>query len=810
MILRSHTIIFAALAACTLAAAPAMAPAEEGGMIRIPDLTAVDETAPASGNIDVVAGEMDLPSAAAARMQFHRPATGPVPVAVEAREPILSPLLSPMPILPGQTRLRLQGEFPEAEFTLFLPQGTPRGQLVLDHESGVDVLPDRSSMEVFVNDVSVGTFPLGKSSGDAPDSLAVPSNVWLPGANRVRIALSQVHRIYCGPEAAFDLWTDLDLATSGALIDERPMISGSADFVAAVARDAVAGRAIELRDPGGIAEGVAATLDIAAYRLGQMVGGHTLRYAESSGWPVVAAPAEDDATAGAKDTTDGGEAAPEGPSHARITLIHRGALAIDDGRPDMEFRRAGDGAEVLVLRLDPQSSNQHVDAALGVAFDELMAHAREDAPGPSPTSGLSVGAGTLMRPGGPVRLSDLGMQTIRTSSHYFHRSQVFTLPRDWLILTAQKAVLHLDYAYARKLPDEAKLLIKVNGETVRLLPLVDEGGVLIEQFPVKFAANLLREGPNLLQFEALIPGAPSDFACPENAFPKLEIRGSTTLTVPASPRMRVPDLRGATAALRAGNLDLASSGAADLSMADRLSLVTALGMPSEGAAHLTVLSADALPRLPMGDYSFSPLALRDVLTKSPIVELPLPAYDARIGEVPDDSPFIGPVAGSESPRTARLAGLFGQAVGTVAANVAAVQARLLPDADADADAWLDAQRGQAILLQLDVTRPDRLWLVLGPRTDFAHVAARLAAGRRSIAGPNGQMAVLGHDDTWRSWADSRRMPELRERLTLANFRQVAGNYASWRPLYFTAALFGVALVFAALALRLVVLTRRPD
>ncbi|MBJ3763618.1 cellulose biosynthesis cyclic di-GMP-binding regulatory protein BcsB [Maribius pontilimi] len=706
--------------------------------------------------------------------------------ATDPRGPILAPLLSPLPILPGHKTLRLQGEYPSAEFSLFLPQGQPPGALILDHDSGIAVLPERSVMEVFVNDVSMGEFTLGKAPGDAPDTVGVPATAWQAGFNTVRLAMKQVHRIYCGPDAAFDLWTDIDLSNSGALIDAPSQSSGPADFLAAVARDAADGNPVELRDPAGISIWARPVLDAVALQLGKLVGGHTLSYTDSPVWDVAQL---------------GGAA---GASHARITLIPATVGGAATPFSQAEFRRAGDGAEVLVLHVDTsQGDLDRVEADLTGVLEGLMAGAGATA---RRTTGVSIGAETALRAGEPVRLDRIGLDTVTTSSHYFSRPQVFTLPRDWLILTAQKAILHLDYAYARNLPENSQLLIKVNGETVRLLPLEDEGGKPIEQFPVKFQADLLKEGPNLLQFEAMIPGSPTDYACPTEAFPKLEIRGSSTLTVPSSPKMRLPDIRQAVARLRAGNIQLSQLSVGDMGMADRLALVTALGAPARGSTRLEVLTSDQLTRLPLGDYTFSRLALRDVLTIPPRIDLPATDPGGRIGALPGDSIFdIGTVEERDGYN-----GLFGQALANWGASANAVRERLFPDADRAATEWLSGQRGRAILMQLDATQPNALWLVLGPDVAFAEVASMIASARRTIAGPNGQMSVLGHDNIWRNWADTRRMPQLQEQITIANFRPILGNYASWRPVYFAAILFGMALVFAAIALRLVVLTRRND
>ena len=728
-------IVFAIVglaAILTVAGAPVRAQ-DDAPLIMIPSFTApTAETAPpletADPQVEVETG--------LARLSRQRSAD----VATEADVPDIAPLLSHGAGASPSRTIRLQGENPYATFSIFLPREAVPGNLRILHMSGVDVLPERSIMEITVNDRVIGTAELGNFDPDAEELFPVPGDIWRPGVNEVKVRLEQTHRLFCGPEAAFDLWTDIDMTRSGAVLESRTMEPGAVDFLAGVAHDAGSGLAISLRDPEGLSSDARPMLDGLARALTGLLRGRVLTYQDSPPWGT--APAA---------TLDRSKLPPR---MSRITLVPT------FGPASATYRRGGDGALVLVIAVPSDG----IDAA---AADALLKDALKDVfNGTFARDAEVVQTGidprTRMVAGHPVTLDSLGMPTTRTLSHYFRRDQVFTLPRDWLLLTAQKAILHLDYIYARGLPEGSMLLIRVNGETVRLLPLVEEGGQAIEQFPVKFYANLLKEGPNLLQFEALIPGDPEDAACPDARFPKLEIRGSSTLTVPPSPKLRLNGLRLPIYALRGGHITVNGAPLDSLSAADRMTVVATLGEPSPYSSRMTVVTADQAGSIPVGDYEIAPDVIARVVSRLPENEvLPLPSVE-KIGALPED--LFGPSPGAAPETEPFLSGIlsgWGQSFSSVGDRLDSIRSRVIPDTNAEAKSWLERQGGRAVLVQLDDSDPRSFHLILGRDVPLTEVAASISTARRTIGGPHGQISVLGHDGLWRSWSDSRRLPVLR-------------------------------------------------
>ena len=65
-------------------------------------------------------------------------------------------------------------------------------------------------------------------------SLLVPGTHLVAGRNRVDITLQQPHRIYCGPEASFGVWTELDLTQSGVAIAPGAITADASGFAFAL------------------------------------------------------------------------------------------------------------------------------------------------------------------------------------------------------------------------------------------------------------------------------------------------------------------------------------------------------------------------------------------------------------------------------------------------------------------------------------------------------------------------------------------------------------------------------------------------
>lgn len=680
-----------------------------------------------------------------------------------AARPLISPL-RPMQARgrPTGSAIRFDGERRDLMFALHVPEPSVVRALRVTTLSSINLLPERSQFRAYVNDVLVGTGPLANFTEFGSLDLPLDPGLLQAGHNDVRLELVQYHRIFCGPDASFALWTDVDLANTGAILDVawdlRNVSTPSDGFVMGVALAAASGAGVEIRGGAGLGEHRDAWLRQIVEQVQQAMGGEPVPFRFTEYWSV----------------------AGEAGSAARITLL-------PGTQNRASFRVAGDGTQVMVV--------EYVPGSRPTPLPEL---AQALAPVVTQTQPL------LMDTSRPAALSEVGFTTQEIRDRYALVEQVFRLPDDYVVLTNAKAELALDYIYADGLPPGAVMLVHVNGQNIRLLPLRGQAGTFIEQFPLRFEARHLRAGNNTLAFEVMIPGDPPDLPCPLWNGPVVAIGADSTLSVPFSPSLFLPDMHFAFSNLTAQSVQANDMTGRSFSGNDLLTLRAALtqGMRSDHAggigARLFPLALDDLGAIPLGDYTISRRALEGVLIP------PAPVVAERVETGPASL-----LRGTDQPvggATSALSGGWNWAM-----DIAAQALQWMhPRAGESLEMWLRSQRGEAVLIQLDPARPDSLWILRAPGSDMSQIASAIVAARTTGVGPRGQVSVLDADGVWHNWFAPNRQPVLLEAITITNLRHVLGNFVSAMPVRFVTVLFFLALLSAVFALRLVISTREHD
>lgn len=658
--------------------------------------------------------------------------------------------------------VRLTGETAEVELVLDLPPAseTP-DSLQLTLRSSVNVLPEQASMQITVNDAEPVAVPLDRLGDFA--SIEVPTDALVAGSNRIALNLRQPHRIFCGPEASFGVWTEIDLTQTGVLVPDAALKPDAAGFAIAARSETSGGRSIllltdETTDP--------ALVRRVSEQLSRVLGPGA-RVAQGSFYGLGQHPI------------------------ASIALISSDA-------PRAWVRQGA--SRGLVLQIE------YLDDALPDLTPFLAAFP----PAPPVTE-------AEIRPGVKTPISELGSGDVIGNTHYFRRDITFALPTDWLLMANQKARLDLSYGFARGLPSGAILLVKVNDETIRLLPLDEEGGEILPVPPVGFNANLLHPGQNTLSFEMMVPGNPPEGACPVMRADMLVVLDESSLIIPPSPSMVLPGL--VTALLRLDPAGVvapedaverdkleseATQIAAELAPAAEVSTLVRLQVVGLGdfglvpfeetGLSLTAVQRVLFPRAPEPDtaaatVTATPTPAAPTFSLTDEAEEPLPVEEPSAA-----SEFVSDLWENLSPRSyleGELRALRDSAfVGT---------AQSLP-------AWLEGRSGQALLLRPEFEQRGELWLMLGPGVSAAEVGSALNRLREdSLA--QGEAALLQADGSWQIW-NPIRPPRLLVTPDAGELRTALGNYASWSPLLFTLAMLGLALVSAVPALLYVLLSRR--
>ncbi len=649
---------------------------------------------------------------------------------------------------------RISGEREWVKFDVYASDTLEQQVLRVTTVSSINNLPERSHMRFTVNGHDIGMRNLAQIDGFGGVDIVLPPDVLTPGRNRVQIEFRQHHRIYCGPEASFDLWTDIDLSKSGLVIRRNDDVVGIDTFMMALAAQASGIRPVEIRGLDTLGAEAEVWRQFLVARLNNVLSGAPVVFRFTDYWTV---------ETGASDS-------------ARISIVPA-------AQSQLRFMTSGDGAQVMVL-----------EVAQGTSPDTLLASLGQF------TQQSTASRAPLVTPERHVPFAELGVQTEDFSQHYALRNHAFRLPDDWLVLTAAKARIQLDYAYAQNLPQGAMLLLKMNGTSIRLLPLRGEGGTPITAFPIDFEARLMHPGTNILTLELFVPGNPANLPCPTSDAPVLRIGEGSTLYVPYSPSMSIPDMDMAFAALGPDSPRKNEMSGRAFSELDMLTLSAALtrseGQRRQTALHLIAL--DDLGSLPTAHHR----ADRRLLEDSVLMRASDDALIASLATPDSNDPFE-----ARRPSSGGFSIALSSGWDKMRAQARWLTDRLFPNSGDQLNAWLADQRGQAVLFQLDPNRPDEIWMLRSPDSDIHDIARHMASARAFGGGPKGQVSILTHEGYWMNWFAPDRRPTLLEPWSRQNFRAAMGNFVSARPIFYTILMLGLAMISALIAIRLVISTR---
>jgi cellulose synthase operon protein B len=655
---------------------------------------------------------------------------------------VLLPLTSKKPSLDGI--VRLSGEVQSETFYIDLPQAAAITGFVMSYRVSINVLPDQSEMQIQVN--GKDALSVRPDAFDGFGRISLPASLLADGLNEIVVTLHHTHRIFCGPDATFDVWTEINTNTSGARINRDDLPIDSVGIRMALSAQAAMAGNLPVRlindpntsDSTKIGRGNEAILEALSPRLAGLRGSSPIILAPEDAYGVIT------------------ETAPL----ARITVMY-------GLQPSIEIRRGGDGTAVLLLTTGFNGELPELDDVL---------------PFPGPLENNA-----FLRPGSETPLHELGFDQTNAYNHYTEQNLAFRLPDDWLLLASQKGLLRLDYSFLEGLPKGALMLVKLNDTTIRMLPLDIDGGTSLPTLDVGFRARLLRPGANLLTFATVVPGDPSDQPCAQTTAPFVTVDSGSTLYVPPSPKMQMSDLARPLAGIHPDQISADSPSLSDRSAAYFPSILASALRPisdteqmSNASLHVTAEANDA--GLSLNDLGINRRELLQ-LFEEPVGQSTATSADAR-----------------------NRPGLFDRLMAYVKDIGTEVRQLALPD-DGPLGLWLAGKRADAVLFIPRDDAPEEVWLMVRPQSNPQTMAAVLAQARLSPEGPRGRLSILTSEGKWQSWYSSKPEPWMLEPLTVSNFRTVAGNYASWSPLFYGAILMTLTLISVGLALVYIVTTR---
>ena len=380
-------------------------------------------------------------------------------------------------------QLRFEGETSAKSWPIYVTaaEARTRARVHLGFTNAISVMPEISTLSISINDIAVAQTPIAAATDAGALDVELPRGLLTPGYNSVRITVSQRHRVDCSMEATYELWTQLDPASSGltfpGLADPRIDVL---DDLAAISPDTSGATTIRVALP---VDPEADALD-EALRAAQAVAiragvrrphvEFVDEIGERSGLYVIA---------GQRDYLRA-----HGFSKY-LSLIQGRVLAIEG--QDLPGR-----VIVVAVGDTPTEIAEAIETILPVRRPEERAETAAAA------RALTNQFGYPVHDALHVPLRDLGVTTQEFSGRLYRAAFDITLPGDFYPADYDKLTLSLTAGYASGLLPTAQILVRVNDREAGSMPMKNPNGALFRNRPVSVSLSALRPGVNHVIVEA--------------------------------------------------------------------------------------------------------------------------------------------------------------------------------------------------------------------------------------------------------------------------------------------------------------------
>ena len=481
----------------------------------------------------------------------------------------------------GQPDVTLHGETETVALRAFIPPTGPLSSvlLTLSYENGIDILPEKGTLSVFINGAAVAELPLSAFRGPVNATITLPPSLMRPGENQVVFQSNAQHRAICTVRGTYDLWARVNLmASSLTLVSDggvpEPDLAMMRQLLVASdrARDPLAILKVGSEmDPDHLGWGA-----MMAQSYGLLLGDQSPRIVAV---PVPAkprAPAANGFGNGSGNGSGNSAVPASGPAGSPLdALVLPGAKNILIGTRDEiapllgEARAAaitGPFLAVYPVAAPPGGAAAGGQAVSGGAFigvasgrnpaevdQAVLRLADVNRPLPTQTAIIVTDAAPAPAPlrevqeEGRYRLSDLGFASVQHSGYRYTGRFTLTLPTGFAPVSDRAILLHVNGAFEGNLGPGAVLNVSVNGRAASAMEIDKRSSGMIENGEMQLPMALFRPGPNLIELEAELPpagGTDCVFAVRRPTFTLLD---NSSLEIPGFARLvTLPNL-GTTA-----------------------------------------------------------------------------------------------------------------------------------------------------------------------------------------------------------------------------------------------------------------------
>ena len=433
------------------------------------------------------------------------------------------------PILPFET-LRFEGETDARSWTFHLTQDEAASgtTLSMGYKNAVVVMPEGSRMRIAINGESVLDTPISSSNDIKRVTASIRQGLLRPGQNIIRMEALQRHRTDCTVAATYELWTDVDSASTRLIFAEGATKTlRSLDDLPAVGVDTTGVTTIRVVAPKIYRPEIRDRL----LRLVQTVALRG-RYAH----PVIQVMESD-----------------PGPSPVGTIKVAMGLAGelrgLVPGIPDaattqpltMMMQEPGSIGSTLVVA---GPTWQDLDTAIGIVRAQGINPLNAE-PGMIDTASWHWPEVPTAFGDQSFRFADLGVPTQEFSGRRLKADFAISLPSDFYATEYGEAVLHLDAAYTSAVRPGSHVNVFVNGMISTQMTITTQGDI-VRRHTVRVPLKNFKSGLNRVTLEAALMTDADARCAPGETLSETKrfvLFDTTTLEFPKFGRIgRLPDL----------------------------------------------------------------------------------------------------------------------------------------------------------------------------------------------------------------------------------------------------------------------------
>ncbi|WP_210495868.1 cellulose biosynthesis cyclic di-GMP-binding regulatory protein BcsB [Microvirga antarctica] len=436
---------------------------------------------------------------------------------------------SEKPILPFDD-IRLEGESDARSWAFSLTQDEAVNVvgLAVGYQNAVVVMPEASRLRVIINGEVINDITIASSANIFRTVVPMRSGLLRQGQNIIRIEATQRHRTDCTIRATYELWTQLDSASTSLIFsDGAPRPIRSLEDLPAVGMDTQGITTIRIVAPRIYRPEIRDRL----LRLAQMVALRG-RYAH----PVIRVVESDPGAspAGTIKVVMGIASELRGVMAAPPEAANAQALAI-------VMHEASSGSATLVVS---GPSWNDLDNAINIVGAPALNREGRPRNTVDTASWLWPEVQTLLG-GRPIAFSDVGIPTQEFSGRRLRARFAVNLPADFYASDYGEATLFLDAAHTAAVLPGSRIDLYVNGRISATMTITSRGDVF-RRHPVRIPMRNFKPGINHLAFETILLTAADERCAPGETLSEANrfvLFDTTSLLIPNFGRIgRVPDL----------------------------------------------------------------------------------------------------------------------------------------------------------------------------------------------------------------------------------------------------------------------------